>query len=110
VFRPADAALYRPRLRAALDRIDIQVDVLPVHYADLATPTAAASACIRARVNAVRARQYGRFAGTTILHNTAMGVRELRRYCQLALSEGTGIYRGTQLLYHSYTNQSIINK
>jgi magnesium chelatase family protein len=71
-----------------LDRLDIQVDVPPVPYADLAAPTEAeTSACIRARVNAARARQHRRFAGTTIPHNAAMGVRELRRYCQLAPPE-----------------------
>jgi magnesium chelatase family protein len=59
-----------------------------VQYADLAAPTAAeTSACIRARVNAARARQQERFAGTAIPHNAAMGVRELRRYCQLASPE-----------------------
>jgi magnesium chelatase family protein len=67
-----------------LDRIDIQVEVPPVQYAELASTTEAeASACIRARVNAARARQHTRFAGTPIPHNAAMSVRELRRYCQL---------------------------
>ena len=59
-----------------------------MQYAELASPTAAeASAAIRARVNAARARQHGRFAGTPIPHNAAMGVRELRRYCPLAPPE-----------------------
>ena len=71
-----------------LDRIDIHIDVPPVQYAELASPTAAeASASIRARVNAARARQHERFAGTAMPHNAAMGVRELRRYCQLAPPE-----------------------
>jgi magnesium chelatase family protein len=71
-----------------LDRMDIQVEVPPVQYADLAAPTAAeTSADIRARVNAARARQHERFAGTAIPHNAAMGVRELRRYCPLAPPE-----------------------
>ena len=67
-----------------LDRIDIHVDVPPLHYAELASATVAEpSAVIRARVNAARARQQQRFAGTSLPHNAAMGVRELRRYCPL---------------------------
>jgi magnesium chelatase family protein len=67
-----------------LDRIDIHVEVPPVQYAELASPAAAeTSAAIRARVNAARARQQARFAGTLMPHNAAMGVRELRQYCQL---------------------------
>jgi len=67
-----------------LDRIDIHVEVPPVQYAELASPAAAeTSAAIRVRVNAARARQQARFAGTPMPHNAAMGVRELRQYCQL---------------------------
>jgi magnesium chelatase family protein len=67
-----------------LDRIDLHVDVPPVQYAELTSTTEAeASAAIRARVNAARARQHARFAGTTIPHNAAMGTRQLRQYCQL---------------------------
>jgi magnesium chelatase family protein len=67
-----------------LDRIDLHVDVPPVQYAELTSTTEAEpSAAIRARVNAARARQHARFAGTTIPHNAAMGTRQLRQYCQL---------------------------
>jgi magnesium chelatase family protein len=67
-----------------LDRIDIHVEVPPVRYAELASTEATeTSADIRARVNAARARQQARFAGTAIPHNAAMGVREIRQYCQL---------------------------
>jgi magnesium chelatase family protein len=67
-----------------LDRIDIHVDVPPVSYTDLATSASAeTSAAIRARVNAARARQRARFVGTSLPHNAAMGVREIRQYCQL---------------------------
>jgi magnesium chelatase family protein len=48
-----------------VDRIDIHVDVPPVHYAELAsTVTTENSATIRARVNAARALQRARFTGT----------------------------------------------
>lgn len=67
-----------------LDRIDIHIEVPPVHYADLASSTAAEpSAAVRARVNAARQRQRARFAGTDIPHNAAMGVRNIRQYCKL---------------------------
>jgi magnesium chelatase family protein len=67
-----------------LDRIDIHIDVPPVHYAELASSAVAeTSADIRARVNAARARQRSRFANTTVPHNAAMGVRDIRQYCTL---------------------------
>ncbi len=67
-----------------LDRIDIHIEVPPVHYADLASDAAAEpSAAVRARVNAARQRQRARFAGTGMPHNAAMGVRNIRQYCEL---------------------------
>lgn len=67
-----------------LDRIDIHVEVPPVSYAELAgPPDGETSAVIRARVNIARERQHARFDGTGIPHNAAMGVREIRAYCQL---------------------------
>ena len=67
-----------------LDRIDIHIEVPPVHYADLTSSAASEpSAAVRARVNAARQRQRIRFAGTAIPHNAAMGVRGVRRYCKL---------------------------
>lgn len=67
-----------------LDRIDIHIEVPPVHYADLASTAATEpSAAVRARVNAARQRQRVRFAGTAIPHNAAMGVRNIRQYCRL---------------------------
>lgn len=78
-----------------LDRIDIHIEVPPVAYTDLAAPAdGETSAMIRARVNAARVRQQARFAGTTMPHNAAMGVREIRPYCQLDAA-------GEQLLEHA---------
>jgi len=76
---------YKTRISGPLlDRIDIHVDVPPVHYADLASTTAAeSSATIRARVNTARAQQRTRFAGTVMPHNAAMGVRQIRQFCAL---------------------------
>ncbi len=76
---------YKTRISGPLlDRIDIHVDVPPVHYADLAATTPAEpSVSIRTRVNAARSYQRTRFAGTAIPHNAAMGVREIRQFCVL---------------------------
>jgi len=76
---------YRTRISGPLlDRIDIHVDVPPVHYADLASTTVAEpSATIRTRVNAARACQRARFTGTALPHNAAMGVRQIRQFCAL---------------------------
>jgi len=76
---------YKTRISGPLlDRIDIHVDVPPVHYADLASTTVAEpSATIRTRVNAARACQRARFTGTVLPHNAAMGVREIRQCCAL---------------------------
>ncbi|MDH3599698.1 MAG: YifB family Mg chelatase-like AAA ATPase [Candidatus Tectomicrobia bacterium] len=67
-----------------LDRIDIHVEVPPVSYRDLNAPAdGETSAVIRARVNAARERQHARFIDTATPHNAGMGVREIRRYCEL---------------------------
>src|SRR5216110_1598153 len=76
---------YKARISGPLlDRIDIHIEVPPVHYADLASTTAAEpSAAIRTRVNAARACQRARFTGTLLPHNAAMGVRQIRQFCAL---------------------------
>ncbi|MCZ6875560.1 MAG: YifB family Mg chelatase-like AAA ATPase [bacterium] len=76
---------YRARVSGPLlDRIDIHVEVPPVRYADLtANEPAEPSSAIRQRVNAARERQQARFVATSVPHNAAMGVRDIRQYCQL---------------------------
>ena len=76
---------YRARISGPLlDRIDIHVEVPPVRYAELAAEgDAEPSVAIRQRVNAARERQQARFAGTSVPHNAAMGVRDIRQYCRL---------------------------
>ena len=67
-----------------LDRIDIQVDVPAVKFADIVTKTEAeSSAAIKARVTAARHRQRERFAGTAIFANVRMGPREIREFCRI---------------------------
>jgi magnesium chelatase family protein len=67
-----------------LDRIDIQVEVPAVKFADIVTKTEAeSSAAIKARVTAARHRQRERFAGTAIFANVQMGPREIREFCRI---------------------------
>jgi len=69
-----------------LDRIDLQLRVPAVRASDLAgDPVEEPSTTIRARVEAARAIQRDRFAGTPGVHaNAQMGPRELRRSCRLS--------------------------
>jgi magnesium chelatase family protein len=67
-----------------LDRIDIQVEVPAVKFADIVTKTEAeSSAAIKARVMAARMRQRERFTGKPIFANVQMGPREIREFCRV---------------------------
>lgn len=67
-----------------LDRIDIHLDVPRVPYEKLADRAPGEpSAAVRARVEAARAMQRTRFAGTSIRTNADMGPGEVRRLCVL---------------------------
>ena len=67
-----------------LDRIDIQVEVPAVKFADIVTKAEGeSSATIKARVMAARMRQAERFAGTKIFANVRMGPKEIRRFCRI---------------------------
>lgn len=83
-----------------LDRIDIQVEVTPVPFADLnSAPPGEASASIRGRVMAARGRQAARFADTPGIHcNAQMDARLLRLHAQPDGS-GTEILRRAMTRY-----------
>ena len=67
-----------------LDRIDIQVEVPAVKYAELADETTGEpSAIVQERVEAARHAQQQRFAGTTIHANATMQPRQIRAYCKV---------------------------
>jgi len=76
---------YQKRLSGPLlDRIDLHVEVPRVAYEKLAADTLAeSSATVRARVEAARVRQWARFEGSQVAANAEMGIRELKRHCQL---------------------------
>jgi magnesium chelatase family protein len=75
---------YRAKISGPLlDRIDIQVEVPPVRYKELADRSASeSSADIRARVDRAREIQLDRFQGRKIFANAQMSARDLRRYCK----------------------------
>jgi len=67
-----------------LDRIDIQVEVPAVKFAEIRSRAEAEpSAAIKARVEAARERQRERFRGKKIFSNAQMGVREIREFCRI---------------------------
>ncbi len=70
-----------------LDRIDLHIEVPPVEYDQLTDKKKAeSSAAIRARVNAARAVQQRRFAGTDITSNAHIPTGKLNEYC--AMTDG----------------------
>jgi magnesium chelatase family protein len=67
-----------------LDRIDLHIEVPPVEYDQLSSQKKAEpSAAIRERVNAARAIQHRRFAGTGITSNARIPTGKLKEYCPL---------------------------
>lgn len=84
--RPGQVQRYMSRISGPLlDRIDIQVEVVPVTVRELATaPAGEDSATIRARVVAARARQSERFADCPGVHcNAQMSAGQIRRFVRL---------------------------
>jgi magnesium chelatase family protein len=82
---PGMIARYQKKISGPLlDRIDIHVDVPRVDYEKLADDRLGEpSAHIRERVEAARAMQQRRFAGTPLMTNADMGVAEIRQHCKL---------------------------
>ncbi len=82
---PSQIAKYQAKISGPLlDRIDIQVQVDSVKYAELmAEEHAESSATIKERVNRTRAIQKKRFEGEGILTNSDMGEKQLKKYCKL---------------------------
>ncbi len=86
---PAAAQRYLARVSGPLlDRIDIQIEVPPVDFEALTARGGQeeTSEAIRARVNAARAIQQKRFAGTATTCNAKMTEQQLETYCVLSES------------------------
>ena len=68
-----------------LDRVDLHIEVPPVEFAHLSSgEKAESSAAIKVRVNAARAVQRARFAGTNIVSNATIPTGKLQEMCPLS--------------------------
>ncbi len=74
---------YRGRISGPLlDRIDMQIEMPEVGYAELSDRSSGeASAIVRARVNRARQRQRERFTDDGIVMNAQMNTRMIKKYC-----------------------------
>lgn len=81
--RPSEVARYRARVSGPmLDRIDMHVEMAEVGYSDLTSGAGAeSSAAIRRRVDAARAVQRQRYAGTGIFANSQLTTGMVKQYC-----------------------------
>jgi magnesium chelatase family protein len=78
-----------------LDRIDIHIEVPAVPFRELsAASPGTSSADMRSKVEAARAIQQRRFAGTPTRHNGQMAHRQIRSFCQLD-DAGSNLLRAT---------------
>ena len=82
---PTQIQRYRSRISGPLlDRIDIHIDAPALSLTELRSEKPGeASAVIRARADAARARQLARFAGTKVTANSRMTHGQLRRHCPI---------------------------
>ncbi|MGE4299238.1 MAG: YifB family Mg chelatase-like AAA ATPase [Desulfovibrionaceae bacterium] len=82
---PQQVQRYRSRISGPLlDRIDLHVEVPAVPYRDLqGRKTGMGSGAMRARIEAARAVQARRYAGTTLLTNSDLSGKWLERFCAL---------------------------
>jgi magnesium chelatase family protein len=72
-----------------MDRIDIHLEVPPVHFKDLAaTEGGESSAEILSRVKAARRIQAERFQKMKIYTNAHMNSRQVRKFCTLDFQSG----------------------
>ncbi len=86
VCTPSQIARYKAKLSGPLlDRIDIQVTVDEVKYAELTSKEEGeSSAEIKRRVNRTREIQKNRFKNDNILTNSDMGEKHILKYCKLS--------------------------
>ena len=83
---PSQIQKYKAKISGPLlDRIDIQVEVDEVKYAELTDEKQAESSkTVKERVNRTRLVQKNRFINDGILTNSNMGEKHLQKYCRLS--------------------------
>ncbi len=91
---PGAVAKYQKRISGPLlDRIDVHVEVPRVAYEKLAGETRGEpSATVRARVQAARARQAARLAGTGLVCNAELDPKRVREHCRVS-EEAQGLLK-----------------
>ena len=82
---PTQIQRYRSRISGPLlDRIDIHIDAPALSLAELRSEKPGeSSAAIRPRVDAARARQHARFAGSRTTANARMTQAQIRKHCAI---------------------------
>lgn len=82
---PSQIQKYMSKISGPLlDRIDLHVETDEVRYDELnSSSEAESSACVRERVNAARAVQTKRYAGTGVHSNAKMTAAMIKQYCAL---------------------------
>ena len=82
---PVQIQRYRSRISGPLlDRIDIHIDAPALSLTELRSERPGeASAAVRVRADAARARQQARFAGTKVTVNSRMTHAQIRRHCPI---------------------------
>lgn len=83
---PSQIAKYKAKISGPLlDRIDIQVEVDEVKYAELTDESQIESSkAVKERVNRTRLIQKQRFRNDGILTNSDMGEKHIKKYCKLS--------------------------
>lgn len=82
-----------------LDRIDIQIEVMPISYQELRhAPTTESSEKISQLTHLAWERQSHRFKNTQLEANSQMGPREIKQFCQLDTSAEKILERAMQKL------------
>ncbi|MDO8600567.1 MAG: YifB family Mg chelatase-like AAA ATPase [bacterium] len=83
---PGAIGKYRKKISGPiLDRIDMCLEVPHIEYEKLeGAPDGKTSKEVRVSTESARARQKERFAGTTILTNSEMGLKDIKKFCTIA--------------------------
>jgi magnesium chelatase family protein len=83
-----------------LDRIDLHVEIARVPFEEmLGRAPGERSSSIRARVEAARALQRARYAGTSVHTNGAVPARDVQRFCALG-TDATALLRNAAAKGH----------
>jgi len=100
---PTQIQRYRARISGPLlDRIDLHIEAPSLSLTELRSEKPGeASLPLRARVQAARSRQHGRFAGTKITANSRMTHAQIRKHCAIDSTLGDLLQQAMEQLHLS---------